>query len=114
MDNIKQRLAPQAVKIRSGSSLLEYAIKLLSFHKPLLILLIMLSRGLLIPLFMEWHVFYYFHHSLMTVMFCLVFTDIQVSCYAYEGVDAVKNALRAGLNLSTEEMPIKVSHLSSQ
>ena len=38
-----------------------------------------------------------------------LFTDIQVSCYAYEGVDAVKNALRAGLSLSTEEMPIKVS-----
>ena len=44
----------------------------------------------------------------MTVWFDTL-TDIQVSCYAYEGVDAVKNALRAGLMLSTEEMPIKVS-----
>lgn len=34
--------------------------------------------------------------------------DVEVACYAYEGVDAVKTALRAGLNQSTEEMPIKV------
>jgi len=35
--------------------------------------------------------------------------DLEVACYNYEGVDAVKNALRAGLNLSTEEMPIKIN-----
>ena len=35
--------------------------------------------------------------------------DLEVACYAYEGVDAVKAALKAGLALSTEEMPIKVS-----
>ena len=34
--------------------------------------------------------------------------DLEVACYKYEGVDAVKNALRAGLDLSTEDMPIKV------
>ena len=39
----------------------------------------------------------------------LVITDLEVACYKYEGVDAVKNALRAGLDLSTEDMPIKVS-----
>ncbi|OBS73925.1 hypothetical protein A6R68_15540 [Neotoma lepida] len=33
--------------------------------------------------------------------------DIEVACYGYEGIDAVKEALRAGLNCSTETMPIK-------
>lgn len=36
------------------------------------------------------------------------FPDIEVACYGYEGIDAVKDALRAGLNCSTEAMPIKV------
>lgn len=31
-----------------------------------------------------------------------------MACYGYEGIDAVKNALRAGINCSTEDMPIKV------
>lgn len=35
-------------------------------------------------------------------------TDIEVACYGYEGIDAVKEALRAGLGCSTEAMPIKV------
>jgi len=35
-------------------------------------------------------------------------TDIEVACYGYEGVDAVKEALKCGLNMSTEDMPIKV------
>lgn len=34
--------------------------------------------------------------------------DIEVACYGYEGIDAVKDALRAGLSCSTEAMPIKV------
>ncbi|KAH0620717.1 hypothetical protein JD844_021417 [Phrynosoma platyrhinos] len=35
--------------------------------------------------------------------------DIEVACYGYEGIDAVKEALRAGLNCSTESMPIKIN-----
>jgi len=35
--------------------------------------------------------------------------DIEVSCYEYEGIDAVKAALKAGIALSTEAMPIKVN-----
>lgn len=35
--------------------------------------------------------------------------DIEVACYGYDGIDAVKDALRAGLSCSTEVMPIKVS-----
>ncbi|KAF8793744.1 eukaryotic translation initiation factor 2 subunit 1-like [Argiope bruennichi] len=35
--------------------------------------------------------------------------DIEVGCYDYEGIDAVKNALRAGINCSTEDMPIKIN-----
>ncbi len=36
---------------------------------------------------------------------------MEVACYNYEGIDAVKNALRAGINMSTEDMPIKVGQL---
>jgi len=35
--------------------------------------------------------------------------DVEVACYGYEGVDAVKAALREGLNASTEEMPVKIN-----
>uniref|UniRef100_A0A8C1B913 Eukaryotic translation initiation factor 2, subunit 1 alpha a n=1 Tax=Cyprinus carpio carpio TaxID=630221 RepID=A0A8C1B913_CYPCA len=35
--------------------------------------------------------------------------DIEVACYGYEGIDAVKEALRAGLKCSTECMPIKIN-----
>ena len=39
----------------------------------------------------------------------LVFhSDVEVACYGYEGVDAVKAALKEGLSASTEEMPVKV------
>lgn len=34
--------------------------------------------------------------------------DIGVSCFTYEGVDAVKAALRAGEALHTDEVPVKV------
>ncbi|XP_047367123.1 eukaryotic translation initiation factor 2 subunit 1 [Vespa velutina] len=35
--------------------------------------------------------------------------DVEVACYGYEGIDAVKSALKAGLALSTEELPIKIN-----
>ncbi|KAI4468200.1 eukaryotic translation initiation factor 2 subunit 1 [Holotrichia oblita] len=35
--------------------------------------------------------------------------DIECACYGYEGIDAVKAALTAGLALSTEELPIKIN-----
>lgn len=34
--------------------------------------------------------------------------DIEVSCFAYDGIDAVKEALIKGQKCSTQEMPIKV------
>ena len=34
--------------------------------------------------------------------------DIQVTCFSYEGVNAVKEALLAGQAMSTETVPIKV------
>ena len=34
--------------------------------------------------------------------------DIEVSCFGYEGIDAVKESLKAGLNQSTIDLPIKV------
>ncbi|XP_074640887.1 eukaryotic translation initiation factor 2 subunit 1-like [Tubulanus polymorphus] len=36
-------------------------------------------------------------------------SDINVSCYGYEGIDAVKLALRKGLSFSTEDIPIKIN-----
>ena len=38
--------------------------------------------------------------------------DIEVFCYEYEGIDAVKAALKAGISLSTEEIPIKINLIS--
>lgn len=35
--------------------------------------------------------------------------DVEVLCYEYEGINAVKNALRAGLALATEEIPLKIN-----
>lgn len=38
--------------------------------------------------------------------------DIEVSCYAYDGIDAVKNSLLEGLKCTSEDVPIKVgAHL---
>jgi len=34
--------------------------------------------------------------------------DIQVTCFSYEGIDAIKPALRAGQACGTEENPIRV------
>nr|CAB3241589.1 eukaryotic translation initiation factor 2 subunit 1 [Phallusia mammillata] len=36
-------------------------------------------------------------------------SDVEVSCYAYEGVDAVKRALKTGVECSTEEHKIKIN-----
>lgn len=35
--------------------------------------------------------------------------DVEVACTNYEGIDAVKRALKKGLELSTETMPIKIN-----
>ncbi|VDK31681.1 unnamed protein product [Taenia asiatica] len=35
--------------------------------------------------------------------------DFEVSCFAYEGIDAVRRALHAGLALSTDDLPIKIN-----
>ena len=34
--------------------------------------------------------------------------DIEVACYAYEGINAVKDALRAGLAVSEQDLQVKV------
>jgi len=39
--------------------------------------------------------------------------DIQVTCFSYEGIDAIKPALRAGQNCGTNEEPIKVQLVCS-
>jgi translation initiation factor 2 subunit 1 len=35
--------------------------------------------------------------------------DIEVSCYAYEGIDAIKHSLKEGLKMSTDDQPIKIN-----
>lgn len=34
--------------------------------------------------------------------------DVDINCFAYEGIDAIKDALRAGEAVSTENVPVKV------
>jgi translation initiation factor 2 subunit 1 len=36
-------------------------------------------------------------------------SDIEVACYAYEGINAVKDALRAGLAVSEEDLQVKIN-----
>lgn len=36
-------------------------------------------------------------------------SDIEVACYAYEGINAVKEALQAGLALSSEDLEVKIN-----
>eukprot|EP01135_Chromosphaera_perkinsii_P004192 Nk52_evm11s271 gene=Nk52_evmTU11s271 len=38
--------------------------------------------------------------------------DIEVSCYTYEGIDAIISSLKTGLEHSTEEMPVKINLIS--
>jgi len=35
--------------------------------------------------------------------------DFECSCFTYEGIDAVKDALRAGMAVGTEEIPIRIN-----
>lgn len=35
--------------------------------------------------------------------------DFEVSCFTYDGIDAVKSALRSGLELNSDSLPIRVS-----
>lgn len=48
-------------------------------------------------------------HRRLTPQAVKIRADIEVACYKYEGVDAVKAALTKGLELSTEDMPIKIN-----
>jgi translation initiation factor 2 subunit 1 len=39
--------------------------------------------------------------------------DIQVTCFSYEGIDAIKPALRAGLTCGTTDSPIRIQLVTS-
>ncbi|WKX88736.1 hypothetical protein Q1695_008394 [Nippostrongylus brasiliensis] len=39
--------------------------------------------------------------------------DIEVSCFSYDGIDAIKEALIAGKNCSTDAMPIKINLIAA-
>ena len=47
-----------------------------------------------------------------TALYCAIVTflpvDIEVTCYAYEGIDAIKAALKAGQAVSSEELSVQV------
>ncbi|KAI9348453.1 eukaryotic translation initiation factor 2 alpha subunit-domain-containing protein [Zopfochytrium polystomum] len=45
----------------------------------------------------------------MTPQAVKIRADIEVTCYGYEGIDAIKAALSAGELLSTAEVPIKIT-----
>ena len=47
--------------------------------------------------------------TVLHAMISIIISDVEVACTNYEGVDAVKRALKKGLELSTETMPIKVN-----
>uniref|UniRef100_A0A8C4QYP0 Eukaryotic translation initiation factor 2 subunit 1 n=1 Tax=Eptatretus burgeri TaxID=7764 RepID=A0A8C4QYP0_EPTBU len=46
-------------------------------------------------------------HRRLTPQAVKIRADIEVACYGYDGIDAVKDALRAGLACSTDKMPVK-------
>jgi len=48
-------------------------------------------------------------HQKLMLQSVKIRADVEVSCYAYEGVEAVKKALRAGLECSTEQIPVKIN-----
>lgn len=35
--------------------------------------------------------------------------DIEVACYTYEGIDAIKDSLRAGIAVGSEDVPIRIN-----
>lgn len=39
--------------------------------------------------------------------------DVELSCFGYEGVNAVKDAMRAAESVSTDEIPIKVKLIAA-
>ena len=39
--------------------------------------------------------------------------DFECSCFTYEGIDAVKHALKEGLSLSTPDIPIKINLIAA-
>ena len=48
-------------------------------------------------------------HQKLMLQSVKIRADVEVSCYAYEGIEAVKKALRAGLECSTEQIPVKIN-----
>jgi len=48
-------------------------------------------------------------HRKLTQQNVKIRADFECSCFTYEGIDAVKEALRAGISIGTEEIPIKIN-----
>lgn len=45
----------------------------------------------------------------LTMQAVKIRADVEVACYNYEGIDAVKNSLKTGLSCSTIDMPVKIN-----
>ena len=95
LTNIKRRLTPQAVKIRAGY---------LSMQS-LPMYMRMYTRTLHTT---ERHLIHECSVLVLTKELFLLL-DIEVSCYGYEGVDAVKESLKEGLRQSQDSLPVRVS-----
>jgi translation initiation factor 2 alpha subunit (eIF-2alpha) len=39
----------------------------------------------------------------------IIRAQIEVSCFSYAGIEAIKKALKAGISCSTEDIPIKIN-----
>ncbi|PAV90870.1 hypothetical protein WR25_18334 [Diploscapter pachys] len=52
-------------------------------------------------------------HKKLTPQAVKIRADIEVTCFGYEGIDAIKAALVAGKQCSTEAMPIKINLIAA-
>jgi len=48
-------------------------------------------------------------HRKLTQQAVKIRADFECSCFTYEGIDAVKDALRAGIAVGSQEIPIKIN-----
>eukprot|EP01136_Pigoraptor_vietnamica_P002164 Opistho-1_new@29740 len=91
ISNIRRRLTPQPTKIRAGACVCARV----RAWCPLWLCNFCAVLCIPCPLFT-----------------CAQHADIEVSCYGYEGIDAIKESLRAGLACSKEDMAIKINLIS--
>ena len=116
--NIKHRLTPHPVKIRAGEWDLKQYFNSLAPRPDFLCFVVSFigendpGTRLVATLLSGQPTLTQMYNSLahsLTHSLTHWHSDVEVSCYAYEGIDAVKSALSAGLTQSTEAFPIKIN-----